>query len=140
HFKQSLHFYLQKTVSGSKRYRDYFKMIPDTKIKYQIDITPVSNLQLSFNAVYRSSVQWKEFAAVDGKKYHLPAGIPIGDFKRRFYTKIPGFINIGAGVKKGLFNNHLRAQLRFQNILDQKVRYHAIGDVLFLIVHFKVSF
>lgn len=139
-FQQSLAIYIQKTVTGTSKYRQYFEMIPDTKVKYQADYSPFKGLQLSLNATYRSAVKWNEFAAVDGKQYHLPSGIPIVEFKRTFHSKIPGFLNLGFSVQKDLFDNHLSAQAGFQNILDQEVRYHAIGASLFPKVNFKVTF
>ncbi len=138
-FQQSLTIYLQNTIGGSERYRNYFKQIVDTKIKYQFDIAPVRGLRLSFNAVYRSSTQWPEFAAVDGKEYRLPAGIPIGDFTGTFHTTIPSYINAGLSVRKWLFDRHLSLQFGLQNILDREVRYHPIGASLYPKFNFKVS-
>src|SRR5699024_6707133 len=128
------------TLSGDQRYHAYFKMIPNTKIKYQIDIRPVEGIQLSLNATYRSSVKWAEFAAVDGHQYHLPSVIPITRFEQTFHTKIPAFLNVGFNIKKWLFNKHLQVQMGILNILDQEVRYHAIGASLFPKVNFKISF
>lgn len=136
---QSLTVYLQQTISGTDRYKQYFMQIPETKIKYQLDISPVSGLQLSLDAAYRSSVKWIEYAALEGEQYHLPIGIPIGEFNRTFHTTVPAFINIGLSIQKWFFDRHLSTQLGLQNILDQEVRTHTIGASLYPKFNFKVA-
>ncbi len=137
--QQSLSVYLQNTISGSKRYRNYFKQIPDTKIKYQFDINPVNGLRFSVNAIYRSPTTWVELKALDGKEYRLPIGIPIGQFSRSFNTTTPAFINIGLSVRKWFSDRHISLQFGLQNILDQEVRTHPIGASLYPIINFKLS-
>ncbi len=138
-FQQSLTLYLQNIIDGSERYRNYFKQIPDTKIKYQFDITPVRGLQISLNAIYRSSTEWVEFRALEGKEYRLPIGIPIRPFTRTFHTTVPSYINIGLSVRKWFADRRISLQLGLQNILDQEVRLHPIGASLYPKANFKLS-
>ncbi len=129
-FEHSISFHLQQTLNSSERYKNYFKQIPDTKIQYQFDIYPTSGLRLSLNAVYRSSTEWVELEALEGKEYGLPGGIPIRPFTGTFHTKTPSYLNLSLSARKWFWDQHLSTQFNIQNLLDQEVRMHTMGAEL----------
>ena len=138
-FQQQLSFLLQRTVSGTQRYRSYFKQVPETKINYNIDITPVNDLTLSVNTSYRSSASWPEFEALEGIAYKLPSGIPIRPVSGTFHTKTPSFTNISLGVQKWFWNRHLNTRFSVQNLLNKEVRFHTMGAELFTKFNIQVG-
>lgn len=130
---------LQRTVSGTERYKSYWKQIPATKVSYDLDIQPVNDLMLSLNATYRSSTHWEEYADLEGASYKLPSGIPIRPYSGTFHTATPSFTNITIGLQKRFWDGRLNTQFSIQNLLNQEVRMHTMGAELFTKFNVKVG-
>jgi hypothetical protein len=129
-FRQSAALVLQRTISATNGYQNYFRQVPDTKFKYQIDLQPVPNLLLSLNATYRSSTEWNEFAAIEGNENRLPNGIPIRNVTGTFHTETPAYTDVSLSVQKWFFNRHLNTQFSLRNLLNEEVRMHPLGGEL----------
>jgi hypothetical protein len=108
HQKMTVHF--QHTLEGTDRYKEYFKQIPETKIDYQLTISPVSDLGISLQATYRASTEWIEYEALDGVEYKIISGVPIRPFSGTFNTQTPSFINLKLGVQKWLWEKRLNTK------------------------------
>jgi hypothetical protein len=136
---QKLTIYLQRTINGTDRYKEYFKQIPETKIDYQLSLYPVSDLSISLQGTYRTSTEWKEYDALDGVEYRLPSGIPIRPFSGTFDTQTPSFLNAKLGVQKWFWNGRLNTKFSVQNLLNQEVRTHTLGAELFTKFNIKAG-
>lgn len=137
--RQQFHIQLQNTISGTARYKQYYRQIPETKISYQLDITPVPNLNLSLLASYRSSTEWLEYQALEGVEYKLPSGIPIRPFSGIFHTKTPSFTNVVVSAQKWFWDRRINTQFSVQNLLNQEVRTHTLGAELFTKFNIKLG-
>ncbi len=117
---------LSTTLLGSGRYKAYFRQIPDTRITYRIDLNPVNNLNLSLQGRYRSSTQWKEFDALDGREYRdLDNLFPV--FTGNYNSTVPSHLEIEVGVNKWFWEKRLNLQFTVQNLLNDEVRLHPFG-------------
>lgn len=118
---------LQRTLSGSDRYRSYFRQVPETKVQYRLQVTPTPDLALSMNALYRSATTWNEFDAIEGNEYKLPSGIPIREVTGTFHSKTPAYTDITLGVQKWFWDRRLSTQFTLRNLLNQELRMHPLG-------------
>lgn len=138
-FSHNLSVLLQQTISGSQRYRSYFKQVPEAKISYDLRYIPLDDLTIWLNAAYRSSVKWEEYKALEGIRYQLPSGIPIRSVSGNFHTVASSFTNIAAGVGKWFWDRRLQTQFSIQNLLNKELRYHTVGAELFTKFNMRIS-
>ncbi len=138
-FRQSAALRIQRTISGTDRYESYFKQVPKTKFRYELDVNPVPNLLLSVNATYRSATRWDEFAAIEGNEYRLPNGIPIRDVSGTFNTKTPAYTDLSLSVQKWFLSRRLNTQFSVRNLLNEEVRMHPLGGEMAMKFDIKIS-
>ncbi|HYW34095.1 MAG TPA: hypothetical protein VE868_01695 [Balneolaceae bacterium] len=137
--QQSLAVNYSHTISGSRRYKNYFRQLPQTKIQYRMDINPGSNLTLSMNAIYRTSTKWNEFKAIEGNHYRLPVGIPIRHVGGTFHTRTPSYANITLSAQKWFWNRHVSVQIAVRNLLNDQIRMHPLGDKYATMFQLKIG-
>jgi hypothetical protein len=124
--RQEVSIDLNTTLLGSSRYKDYFRQIPPTQIKYRVDLAPVRNLSLSLQGRYRSATHWKEFRALDGQEYRdIDNLFPV--FSGTYSSTAPSQFDIEAGAKKWFWEKRLSLQFTVQNLLNDEVRLHPFG-------------
>lgn len=125
-FNQSLSIRFQQSLQGSQRYKDYFRQIPAGQIHYKLDVSPATNLVLTFQGTYRSSTQWKEFDSLDGETYREVDNLfPI--LTGTFDSTVPAHFNIDLGAKKWFWQKRLSLQITVQNLLNEEMRLHPMG-------------
>lgn len=125
-FYQKLSIHFQESLDGSQRYTDYFRQISSEKLVYELNISPVRNLELSLQGIYQSSSVWNEFDALDGEQYRDVNNLfPV--FTGTFASTVPAHFNIDAGAKKWLWERRLSLQLSVKNLLNDEIRMHPMG-------------
>jgi hypothetical protein len=138
-FRQTFSVLYQHTVAGSRRYRTYFRQMPDAKIQYKADVKPAKDLTLSLTALYRTSTNWSEFKAIEGNHYRLPGGIPLPYTGGPFHTRTPSFANITLSVQKYFWKRHINTQVSVRNVLNDQIRMHPLGTNLPTVFEVKVG-
>ena len=122
----SLSLQVQSSLKGSRRFKDYYRQIPATQIKYRVSINPIEDLALSLQGIYRSSTRWKEFDALDGEVYRdIDNLFPV--FTGTYDSTVPAHLNIAAGAKKSFWQERVSLQFTVQNLLNDEIRLHPMG-------------
>lgn len=136
--RQKLSILFRSSLLGSRRYKDYFRQIPDVLIKYQLDVTPVRNFALSLQGRYRSSSRWKEFDALLGKEYRdIDNLFPV--FSGMYNSTVPSQVDLEVGARKWFWNRRLSLQVTVQNILNEEIRLHPFGAYRALMFNIKAK-
>lgn len=134
--QQLIRITFQSTLQGSDNYQEYFRQIPSTQIRYQINIAPVENIEMSLKGYYRSSSRWKEFDALDGKEFRgVNELYPV--FTGEYNSTVPSHINIEAGVQKFFWDKKLSLQFSIENLLNDETRLHPMGADRSLLFNIK---
>lgn len=137
-FKQEFSMEFQTTIQGTDRYKEYFKQVPIGQIKYHLNITPVKNLNLSLQGYYRSSTEWKEFDALDGREYRdLDNLFPV--FTGTYSSTAPSHLDIEIGAKKWFLDEIFSLQFTIRNLLNDEVQLHPFGATQSLMFNIKAA-
>lgn len=124
--RQELNIRYQKTLSGTQRYTDYFKQIPEIRVGYSMNVRATDNLIFTTSAIYYSPRYWREYRALEGKTFKS-ANNHFPPLKGTFSTKTLSYINLDISLRKWLLQKRMSLQLAVRNILDQEVRMHPLG-------------
>jgi hypothetical protein len=123
---QYLSFHYNSTLSGSNRYRSYYRQIPTKKITYGLELLPSRSFELSFLGSYQTPTYWDEFKALDGQEYRdIDNQFPI--FSGTFQSRVPAHLNVDIAAKKWVWNGKLNITLSIHNLFNDQVFMHPMG-------------
>lgn len=125
-WRQNLNIRYQKTLSGTQRYTDYFKQVPEIRVGYSLNVRATDNLIFSTIAIYYSPRYWREYRALEGKSFRS-ANNKFPPLTGTFHIKTPSYIDLDISLRKWLWQKRMSLQLAVRNILDQDVRMHPLG-------------
>ena len=129
---------LKNTLSGSDRYRHYFRQQPILAIHYDFAYHPTENLALNMNAVYRSSTYWEEFRDIEGQMYFEVAN-PFPLKNGVFSSTVPPHLDIQLSARKYFWERRMSVQFTIDNLLNDQVQYHPIGADKALVFHVRAA-
>jgi hypothetical protein len=123
----SLTYRFLTSVSGDTSFRNEWMTIPKHKLIYNIIFYPLESFSLWANFTFLSPVKFSYFPNLE----QLSDGFYKNKLNERFILDF--------SVRKWLWNNRLRLNLLFKNILNNELQYHPLGAKFNLSVFFTAE-
>jgi len=115
HLKMSGYYRYQVPFDGINGFENRFRNVPRHFVRAVLSYFPVEDITVWMSASYQSETFWREFTSA---RFRRP------DY---FTTEIGDFFLLDLAFQKYFWDKKLRGTVSFRNILNEEVRYHAIG-------------
>lgn len=123
----SLDYRFLTSASGDSSFKNEWKTIPAHKLNYAVTFNPFESFSLWANLTFLSPVSWSYYP----KMAELSKGFYRNNLEERFILDL--------SIRKWFWNNRLRFNLLFKNILNNEHKYHPLGSKFNLSVFFTAE-
>ncbi len=113
--KLSGYYRYQVAFDGFNGFENRFDNVPRHFARATLSYFPEKDITVWMAGSYQSETFWREFTSAEFRR------------PEDFTTEIDGFFQIDLSLQKYFWDRKLRGTISFRNILDDEVRYHAIG-------------
>jgi len=124
---QALNYRFLTSASGDSSFKNEWETIPAHKLSYALTFNPFESFSLWANLTFLSSVSWSYFPKLE----ELSGGFYKSKLNERFILDF--------SVGKWFWNNRLRFNLLFKNMLNNELQYHPLGAKFNLSVFFSAE-
>jgi hypothetical protein len=124
---QSLYYRFLTPASGDSSFKKERETIPAHKLSYAVTFNPFESFSLWANLTFLSPVSWNYFPQLE----ELSGGFYKSNLNERFILDF--------SVRKWFWNNRLRFNLLFKNILNNELLFHPLGAKFNLSVLFSAE-
>ncbi len=115
------------STGGDSSFKNEWKTIPAHKLSYVVIFNPFNSFSLLANLTFLSPVSWSYFPNLE----ELSRGFYKSNLDERFILDL--------SVRKWFWNNRLRFNLLFKNILNNELQFHPLGAKFNLSVFFSAE-
>jgi hypothetical protein len=123
----SLDYRFLTSVSGDSSFKNEWETFPSHKLNYMVTFYPFESFSLLANLTFLSPVSWSYYP----KMAELSEGFYKNELDERFILDL--------SIRKWFWNNRLRFNLLFKNILNNELKYHPLGSKFYLSVFFTAE-
>jgi hypothetical protein len=109
------HYRYQEPVGGSELSKAIWRTVPRHLARVTAQYDPWPSVGIHGTARYRSSSVWQDYAAADSQTDGL------------YRSRVDDALTIDLALQKWLWDQRMRLQLVFRNLLDDAVPHHPIG-------------
>jgi outer membrane receptor for ferrienterochelin and colicin len=123
----SLDYRFLTSAGGDTSFKNEWKTIPEHKLTYNVMFNPFEGFSLWANLTFLSPVEWSYFPNLE----QLSDGFYKSNLDERFILDF--------SVRKWFWNNRLRFNLLFKNLLNNELLYHPLGARFNLSIFFTAE-
>jgi len=124
---QSIDYRFLTSAGGDSSFKNQLETIPAHKLSYAVTFNPFESFSLWANLTFLSPVSWSYFPELE----ELSGGFYKNNLNERFILDF--------SVRKWFWDNRLRFNLQFKNILNNELQYHPLGAKFNLSVFFSAE-
>ncbi|MBT8379957.1 MAG: hypothetical protein KJN64_12090 [Ignavibacteria bacterium] len=125
--EQSFQYRFLTSVSGGLSFNNEWETIPNHKLNYNVMFYPFKSFSLWANLTFLSPVKLRYYPKLE----ELSNGFYKSSLAERFILDF--------SIRKWFWNNRLRFNLLFKNLLNNELRYHPLGAEFNLSVFFTAE-